>query len=335
MTMTVPILQPNRKKTSRFPGQRGAFLKELANAILLIDKPAGKTSHETIKEVQRITGAAKIGHAGTLDRFASGLLIHCTGQATKLARYLLEDNKTYTGTIKLGVSTDSHDIEGNIIEIKQPVSVTVESIRAAARGFIGEIVQIPPQLSALKIRGKRASDRVRRGEQVTLAGRKVLISDFTVHDIDPDNSRFSFRVSCSKGTYIRSLARDIGQVLGTGAHVESLRRTAAGIFSIEDAVTLAELDEYAGGLRADSRFIVAPVPALRNFGKMVVNESARVRILNGANFDVDSAIDIVDKGGKMFIIVDENRNLIAIADVDLKKWQIKYMNVFNLNDNQL
>jgi tRNA pseudouridine55 synthase len=333
--MTVPILQPNLKENAEIPGGQRTVLKDLLNAILLIDKPEGKTSHETIKETQRITGASKIGHAGTLDRFASGLLIHCTGQATKLARYLLEDDKSYSGTIKLGVSTDTHDLEGNVTEIRESISVTSENIIAAARGFTGDIVQVPPQFSALKIKGKRASDRVRRGERVTLAGRKVRINDFTVFDIDLDNSRFSFRVSCSKGTYIRSLARDMGQILGTGAYVETLRRTAAGIFSIDEAVTLPQLDEYVKGAPIDPQFIVTPVQALRNYGMMVVNGGARERILNGANFDVDSAIDIVDKGGKVFIIADEEGNLIAIADMDLNKWQIKYLNVFNMNDNQL
>lgn len=330
MAATAPGLM--NKKKAKLRQDQGTPVNDCLNAILLVDKPEGMTSHETVKEVQRLTGAVKIGHSGTLDRFASGILIHCTGRSTKLTRYLLEDDKSYSGTIKLGVSTDTHDRDGTVIDEKPVHSVTGEDILDAARGFTGEIIQVPPQFSALKISGRRASDRVRKGERVMLAGRKVRIYDFDIHDIDLANTRFSFRVRCSKGTYIRSIARDMGQILGTGAHLEKLRRTGSGIFSVDDAITLSKLNEYANGIPADKHFILQPVQALRNYGMIVVRESARKLILHGANFDVDSAINIVDKGGKVFIIVDEEGNLIAIADMDIKKWQIKYLNVFNSNN---
>jgi tRNA pseudouridine55 synthase len=320
----------NRARTS-FPGCHAAGAEEFQNAILLIDKPEGKTSHEIVKEVQRLTGADKIGHSGTLDRFASGILVLCTGQATKLARYLLEDDKSYSGTIRLGITTDTDDREGTVIEEKPVGALVREDILEVIGRFRGEIVQVPPQYSALKIKGKRASDRVRKGEMVTLNGRKVRIYDFSVHHIDMDNAGFNFHVRCSKGTYIRSLARDIGRALGTGAHLEKLRRISSGLFNVDDAVTLMMLDNYVQGMPVDRPFIVNPVQALRNYGMIVICDSVRKQVLHGANFNSSGALKILDKGGKMFIIVDEDENLIAIADVDIQKWHIKYLNVFNMD----
>ncbi|OHD67973.1 MAG: tRNA pseudouridine(55) synthase TruB [Spirochaetes bacterium RBG_16_49_21] len=298
------------------------------NAVLLIDKPEGKTSHETVMEVKRLTGADKIGHSGTLDRFASGLLIHCTGPSTKLARFLLEDDKTYTGTMRLGKSTDTHDREGAVIEEKPVCAVTREEIMDAAGRFKGKILQVPPRFSALKINGKRASDRARDGESVELAGRMVTIYEFGIYDIDLDAARFRFQVRCSKGTYIRSIARDMGRILGTGAYLEALRRTGSGLFSIDQAVTISTLNDYLGGAPVNKSFIVRPIEALKNYGMIVVTESSRRRILNGACFDIEGAVKIIDKGEKLFIIADEDQNLIAIAEMDIKKWQIKYLNVF-------
>jgi tRNA pseudouridine55 synthase len=279
--------------------------------------------------VERITGARKIGHAGTLDRFASGLLVVCTGTVTKLARYLLEEDKSYTGTVRLGVSTETDDSEGAVIGERSAAGVTAGDIRACARKFTGDQLQKPPRYSALKIKGRRASDRARSGEEVDIPERAVTVHEFEVEDVDATGGRFSFRARCSKGTYIRSLARDMGNELGTGAHLERLRRTAAGRFRIEDAVTLEELARHMAGSPSDKRFMLTPVEALGDRGSITVGEAARKRILNGAPFPAEEALEIRDRGGKLFIILDERENLIAIADVDIGKWHIKYLNVFN------
>jgi tRNA pseudouridine55 synthase len=316
--------------------QKHAGLKspagDLLNSVLLIDKPEGKTSHETATEVKRLIRAEKIGHSGTLDRFASGLLILCTGRATKIARFLLEDDKTYTGTMRLGVSTDTHDREGAVVDEKPTDAVVAEDILEAAARFKGELVQVPPRFSALKIRGERASDRARRGENVKLAGRRVTVYDFRVLGIDPARAHFEFQVRCSKGTYIRSIARDMGGMLGTGAHLASLRRTGAGIFSIDQAATMPALDLYLSGAPVDTGFIVRPIDALANYGMVVVSNSCRNRILNGTFFGREGAVKIIDKGKKLFIIADEDQNLIAIADMNIEKWQIKYLNVFKADN---
>jgi tRNA pseudouridine55 synthase len=307
----------------------GAQCGDLRNAILLIDKPMGKTSYETVSEIQRLTGAARTGHAGTLDRFASGLLVACSGQATKLARYLLEDDKAYCGAVKLGVSTDTDDGEGAVIEERPVGGITREAVIACAEKYTGELMQLPPRYSALKINGRRASDRARDGENVELSPRRVAVYHFDVFDIDLENARFLFRLRCSKGTYVRSLARDMGRELGTGAYLESLRRTGAGIFSADDAATLEELSSYVNGCGLEKRFMIRPVDALRNYGMIVVKNGARERVLHGAGFLAGDALKTDDKGGKIFIILDESENLIAIADVDIQKWHIKYLNVFN------
>ena len=299
------------------------------NAVLLIDKPEGKTSNETIREVGRITGAGKIGHAGTLDRFASGLLVVCTGTATKLARYLLEDDKSYEGSVKLGVSTETDDSEGAVIDERPAAGVTGAEILDCARRFTGVQLQRPPRYSALKIRGRRASDRARSGEQVDIPERTITVYELVVGTIDSDGGRFAFRARCSKGTYIRSLARDMGRELGTGAHLERLRRTAAGRFHIRDAVTIEELAESMAGRTAEKRFLLTPIEALEGCGRIIVRDAARKRILNGAPFPVEETLEIRDNGGKLFIILDESENLIAIADMDIQKWHIKYLNVFN------
>jgi tRNA pseudouridine55 synthase len=319
VTLTINTHRHAEKKSSAV---------DLLNSVLLIDKPEGKTSHETAAEVKRLIGAEKIGHSGTLDRFATGLLVLCTGRATKIARYLLEDDKTYTGTMRLGISTDTHDREGEVVDRKPTDAVSAEAIVEAAAGFKGGMVQVPPRFSALKIRGQRASDRARRGEKVELAGRRVTVYDFQVLGVDPAGARFTFKIHCSKGTYIRSIARDIGRKLGTGAHLESLRRTRSGIFSIDRAATMPALDRYLGGAPADKGFIIGPIDALSNYGMVVVSNSCRNRVLNGAVFEMDGAVKIIDKGEKLFIIADEDQNLIAIADVNIEKWQIKYLNVF-------
>jgi tRNA pseudouridine55 synthase len=301
----------------------------MRNAVLLIDKPVEKTSYETVSEIRRLTGSIKIGHAGTLDRFASGLLVACCGQATKLARYLLDDDKAYSGSVKLGMSTDTDDGEGAVIEERPVAGITREAVIACAEKFTGELMQFPPRYSALKINGRRASDRARDGEDVELSPRRVKVYHFEVYDVDMDDARFCFRLRCSKGTYVRSLARDMGRELGTGAYLESLRRTGAGIFSVDDAATLEELSSYVNGGVLGKRFMLRPADALRNYGMIAVNTGARERVLHGAGFLAGDALKIDDKGGKIFIILDEGENLIAIADVDIGKWHIKYLNVFN------
>lgn len=303
------------------------------NSVLLIDKPAGQTSFDTISILKRILKTKKIGHSGTLDKFASGLLIICTGWATKLTRYFLESDKRYIGTVKLGITTDTDDLTGNIIENKEVKTLDPEDIYNLPGKFTGESYQLPPLYSALKINGRRASDLTREGKNISLNRRKININKLDILKIDLDNSTVEIDVTCSKGTYIRSLARDIGEYLGTGAHLAGLRRIASGNFTIENAATIDEVIKSEGNscTTKDKKFLLRPEEALSTFSSIIIKNIIIKKIVNGAFFDKKDVIEIRDRKRNPFIILDEEENLIAIADIDIDNWLIKYLNVFNRN----
>jgi tRNA pseudouridine55 synthase len=300
------------------------------NAVILLDKPEGKTSFDLISAVKRITGIKKIGHSGTLDKFASGLMVICTGNATRLTRFFLEDDKRYTGRIRLGIETDTCDITGETISEKPFSSLDWNSIPDILSEFKGSINQIPPKYSALKIDGKRASDRMRAGEEIDLAGRDVKIYSIDVIKTDPVAGHIDFDVFCSKGTYVRSLARDIGERLGTGACLSSLRRISSGVFNISRAATVDELKKAAESGDFDNRtFLLNPMEVLKNFSKIILNEAGRARVANGALFSREEVISLEKGDRDFFIIADKQENLIAIAEIDIENWLIIYNCVFN------
>jgi len=300
------------------------------NAVILLDKPEGKTSFDLISAVKRITGIKKIGHSGTLDKFATGLMVICTGNATRLTRFFLEDDKRYTGRIQLGIETDTCDITGEIISEKPFSSIDWSSAADSLSQFTGSINQIPPKYSALKIDGKRASDRMRSGEDIVLAGRDVKIYSIDVIETDPLQGHIDFDVFCSKGTYVRSLARDFGEKLGTGACLSALRRVSSGVFNISDAATVDELKEAAeSGNLTDRSFLLSPMEVLKGFSKMVLNDAGRARVANGALFSRDEVISLENRDSDYFVIADNQENLIAIAEIDIEKWLIIYNCVFN------
>lgn len=209
--------------------------------LLLVDKPLTWTSFDVVGKIRNSIRIKKIkvGHAGTLDPLATGLLIVCTGKLTKKVDEYLAEEKEYTGTITLGATTPSYDLETEINEHFSVEHINKEMIIEAANSFIGEIEQVSPAYSALKIDGERAYHKARRGEEVKIKSRKVSISAFDITAIDMPI--LTFRIVCSKGTYIRSIAHDIGKKLKTGAHLSSLRRTRSGNFKIEEAWNLDDL----------------------------------------------------------------------------------------------
>ena len=299
------------------------------NKVLLIDKEAGKTSYKATEEVKRLFKIKKAGHSGTLDRSASGLLIVCTGWATKLTRYFLDSDKRYIGVVKLGITTDTGDSEGRIVRRQNYHGLCYDRVYQIKKRFSGEITQLPHQYSALKIGGKRASDLVRQGEEVFLQKRKVIIRRFDILNLDLENALITIDVICSKGTYIRSLARDIGEYLETGAYLLKLRRVASGSFTIENAVTLGELREHIGGKDTEKVYCYRPIDALSDFGSIVIDNNSISKVLNGAFFKREDVIRMKIAEEKPYIIIDEEENLFAIADVDIRNWIIKYLNVFN------
>jgi len=206
--------------------------------ILLVDKDKGITSHDVVAAVRRRFSIRKVGHAGTLDPNATGLLVLLIGKATKLSNKFLNEDKVYSAEMKLGQRTDSADCRGKIISEKE-VTVTREDIRAVMAGFLGEIEQIPPMVSAKKINGRRLYKLARAGKAVERSPRKIVIKELDVLRIDVPF--VEFRVECSKGTYVRQLADDIGEKLGSGGHLTELRRIRSGDFSARDAITLDRL----------------------------------------------------------------------------------------------
>ena len=298
------------------------------NAVLLIDKTKGMTSFDTVTAVKRLIRQKKIGHCGTLDSFATGLLTLCTGVNTKLVKYFMESNKRYRADIQLGIKTDTDDPTGNVLEIKSFSEIREADIRKTVSSFIGTQMQYPPVYSALKIKGRRASDMARRGDNVILEPRKVSIDAVDIIGYDSLSGRLSVEISCSKGTYIRSLARDTGGILGTGAHCAALRRISSGRFLVDDAVTVNELSDIINGGAAAKKFCLHALEALSDFGRVVLKPTAVKKAQNGAWFG-ESEVKSLEDAGNEFIILSENEKLIAIANIDIDKWQIEYRNVFN------
>ncbi len=307
-------------------------LEIIKNSVILVDKPGGITSSQTLNRVKKLAGIRKAGHSGTLDKFASGLLVVCTGFVTKLTRFFLESDKRYTGKIRFGVVTDTLDPEGEVIERKPVDNLTLKDISGILKKYTGEIYQIPPEYSSLKIGGKRASDLVRAGKKITLEKRKVIIKEIRILDYNREEPSITLDISCSKGTYIRSLARDIGTDLGCGAYLESLRRTVSGRFSLESAASLDEIECYLQGEDMDKKFIVKPSDALSDFSRIIVNENGRRRVVNGAFFDYSDVIKDEYRDNSLSVIEDEKRNLLGIAKIRRDTWNINYLNIFSQKD---
>ncbi len=208
--------------------------------IIVVDKPAGPTSHGVVSIVRRGTGVRKVGHAGTLDPRASGVLVLCLGPATRLSEYLSASTKLYEATIRFGESTETYDAEGATTSSSGELP-TEAQIEEALEGYRGEIQQVPPPYSAVKLQGKKAYELARAGKPVKLDPRTVTVYELTKLQYDPPE--LSVRVECSAGTYIRSLAHDLGETLSTGAHLAGLRRLRAGPFGLDSAVTLDALEK--------------------------------------------------------------------------------------------
>ena len=213
--------------------------------LVVVDKPAGLTSHDVVARVRRLAGTRKVGHAGTLDPMATGVLVLGVNRATRLLGHLMLTEKAYAATIRLGVATTTDDAEGETTAVVSAAHLEEPTVRAALAEFVGEIEQVPTAVSAIKVDGKRAYQRVRDGEDVELKARPVTIHELTVLDVRPAGEALDVDVSvrCSSGTYIRAIARDLGAALGVGGHLTALRRTAVGAFGLDLARTLEQLGE--------------------------------------------------------------------------------------------
>jgi tRNA pseudouridine55 synthase len=224
-------------------------VKRNINGVLLLDKPIGFSSNQALQKVKWLFQAAKAGHTGTLDPLATGLLPICLGEATKFAQYVTDADKTYIATVKFGATTTTGDAEGEVIETRD-VHFTRQQLETACQSFLGEISQVPPMYSALKFEGKALYEYAREGVDIERQSRVVTISNITITQFDKDVAIIT--VKCSKGTYIRTLAEDIGNTLGSGAHLIGLRRIETAGYELADAITIEQLEEKIKGTPIDA-----------------------------------------------------------------------------------
>ncbi len=278
--------------------------------ILLIDKPGGLTSHDVVARTRRAFGTRKVGHAGTLDPMATGLLVIGIEGATRLLTYIVGADKTYTATIRLGQSTTTDDAEGEVVATADAgtcAAADEDAIRSGIEDLTGPISQVPSSVSAIKVDGRRAYDRVRAGEQVELAARRVTVSRFEMEQLRRGDGTIDLDVivDCSSGTYIRALARDLGAALGVGGHLTALRRTRVGGFDIADAAALETLADAPLISPADAAARVMPVLAVTadeaidlRHGKRLHGQAARLQAAEVAAVDPDGQlIGIVEARG--------------------------------------
>ncbi len=263
------------EKAPRIRIQRRAL-----HGVLLLDKPLGLSSNDALVRAKRLLRANKAGHTGTLDPLATGLLPLCFGEATKFSQDLLDADKTYEAVVRLGATTTTGDAEGEIV-LERPVTCDRAALDAAVVRFTGEIEQVPPMYSALKKDGKPLYEYARAGQTVERAARRVTIHAIALIDATLESATpgFTMRVTCSKGTYIRTLAEDIGEALGCGAHLTGLRRTAVGDLTLDGAVTLEQIDAQPDDARPA---LLAPVDALlQRCAPVHLDAAAVARFLQG------------------------------------------------------
>jgi tRNA pseudouridine55 synthase len=231
------------------------------HGALVVDKPAGPTSHDVVDRARRSLGTRRVGHTGTLDPFATGVLVLCIGKATRLARFLAADEKDYRATVRLGVSTTTDDLTGEPLGPARSLEGVGDSrVREVCAGLVGEMLQVPPAFSARRVAGRRLYELARAGEVVERRASPVTIRSLDVLSVGGD--RVELDVSCSAGTYVRSLARDLGERLGVGAHLEALRRTRAGLFDLSQAVSWEDLGEAAAGRVLPLTGLLTDLPAV-------------------------------------------------------------------------
>lgn len=254
--------------------------------FLNVSKPYGWTSHDVVQLVRKLTGVRRVGHAGTLDPAAAGVLVVAIGRATRLVDFAADHEKSYCGDVVLGAATNTDDADGSVLYARDPSSVALDQVVAALAGFLGEIEQLPPQFSAVKLKGEKAYEIARRGGAAELAPRRVNIKDIVVVGWEPPV--VSLLVRCSKGTYIRSLARDLGEKLGVGGHLGALVRLASGPFTCDDSVGVEDL-RMAAEFGYLERLIWPPDVAVAHLPAIIVSPEHARDMRRGSRWPMPSA----------------------------------------------
>ncbi len=254
------------------------------DGIILINKEKEYTSHDVVAIVKKLL-KCKVGHTGTLDPNATGVLPLLIGNGTKLSKYLINHDKIYTAVLKLGIKTDTADITGNIIEKREVTDITKEKIEQVLKSNIGEQEQVPPMYSAIKINGKKLYEYARSGKEVEVAPRKINIYDIILKDYDSQNKELIYTVSCSKGTYIRTLCENIAQMLGTIGTMKELQRIRVGEFDVQNAVTVQELKDNIENKQWIDKHFITIEQLLKNSPKIVLNDKKIDMFLNGVKLN--------------------------------------------------
>ena len=254
------------------------MLKEMTDGIINVNKPAGWTSQDVCSKLRHVLHIRKIGHTGTLDPMATGVLPVCVGKATRIIEYYDRDAKSYRASMKLGITTDTLDITGEVLETAGYSNIDEKAVREAFKAYTGHVMQIPPKYSALKIDGKRAYDLAREGKDFEIKAREIIIYDNSITRIDLEAGEIEFDVTCSKGTYIRTICDDIGRELGCGATMTALTRTASGYFRLEDSYTIEEIINEADPLNT---MLVPADVTLEKLGKAALNDNRITAFMNG------------------------------------------------------
>jgi tRNA pseudouridine55 synthase len=277
------------------------------DGLVVVDKPAGWTSHDVVGKSRKIFGQRRVGHAGTLDPDATGVLLVGLGRVTRLMRYLQDTTKVYRGRVVFGVATDTLDAAGAVLERMEMV-VTREQLDTAATAFVGDIEQIPPMVSAIKVGGKKLYELARKGEEVERAPRAVRIDALDIESFEPGAyPEAVIRVECSSGTYIRTLAADLGTALGGCAHLGALRRLAVGSFTIDEARTLDAIEADPDAA------LLAPAVAMRDLTAVTVDGETARAIAHGATFAAPALVGERDDSGP-YAVCDERGELLAVYE---------------------
>ena len=300
------------------------------SGIVLLDKPLGITSNRALQIVKRLYNANKAGHTGSLDPLATGLLPLCLGEATKVSGFLLDADKSYLATIKLGVKTASADAEGDIIETRPVENYSNKQINAAIENFIGDIEQIPPMHSALKVDGQPLYKLAHQGQVIERKARLVHI--FEINVLRYESDEIDIDVRCSKGTYIRTLAEDIGEELGCGAHLSALRRTASGPFDIEECVTLDEIEQLTQnaaeeGYDEADNLLIPSEDALEDWESIDLSADAAFYLCRGQAVMVPNA-----PTSGLVRLFSEEKGFLGIGEI-LDDGRVKPHRLFLLENN--
>lgn len=277
--------------------------------LLLVDKPAGRTSHDVVDHIRRAAGTRRVGHTGTLDPGATGLLVLCLGHATRLSEHLTGLDKTYEGAMRFGLVTDSYDMDGKVVEEKPVPELSIEAIQEVCDGFTGQIMQAPPMVSAVKVGGERLYKIARQGVEVERAPRPVTVREFQVLRYDAPEA--FIRVRCTRGTYVRSLCHDVGGKLGCGAILSRLRRTAVGNYHVDNAL---EMEQFQKLSDVESRLL--PIDTALDLPVVVVRRSSRNAVASGTALTVDDLVGACTARNGWVQIKSESGKLLALGEVN-------------------